>query len=102
MYEINPANATLHSCLCGPENDTGIPRSNSDPVWHFIDLTIFLENILVLAILIRKKTDAGAAFVSMTAGGTTTLALTLVEEHLPLGLAPNLFGLSTALVSYII
>jgi SSS family solute:Na+ symporter len=55
----------------------------------------------VLAILIQKKPDSLAALVSMIAGGGTTLILTIIDARLPYGLAPNLFGITMAFLTYL-
>jgi SSS family solute:Na+ symporter len=55
----------------------------------------------VLALLVQKRPDSLAALVSMVAGGGTTLSLTIINIELPLGLAPNLFGITAAFASYI-
>jgi SSS family solute:Na+ symporter len=58
--------------------------------------------IPVLVALFAKKPDARAAFVSMIAGGATTLILIILKSKLPLGLDPNIFGISTSLIAYIV
>jgi solute:Na+ symporter, SSS family len=58
--------------------------------------------IPVLALLILKKPNTMAALTSMIAGGTTTILLSFVENQLPFGLAPNIFGISIAALVYII
>lgn len=55
----------------------------------------------VLVILIQKKPDSLAALASMIAGGGTTLILTIIDVRLPYGLAPNLFGITMAVFSYL-
>ena len=55
----------------------------------------------VIALLLQRKPDSLAAFVSMILGGGTTLVLTLIGATMPYGLAPNLFGISLAFVSYV-
>ena len=56
--------------------------------------------IPVMAVLFQKNPDSHAAFGSMITGGGTTLVLTVLETSLPLGLAPNIFGLTAALITY--
>jgi SSS family solute:Na+ symporter len=54
----------------------------------------------VLAALYGKKPNARAAIASMITGGTTTVALTVMEINLPFGLDPNIFGILSAAVVY--
>jgi len=56
----------------------------------------------VVALLVYKKPDKTAAFTAMITGGLTTLVLTIIEIELPFGLAPNIFGLSISILSYLI
>lgn len=56
----------------------------------------------VIALLAFKKPDKTAALASMITGGLTTLVLTILEIELPFGLAPNIFGLTISVLSYII
>jgi solute:Na+ symporter, SSS family len=56
----------------------------------------------VLALLILRKPNTLAALSSMIAGGTTTILLSFIESDLPLGLAPNIFGIAIAALIYII
>jgi SSS family solute:Na+ symporter len=82
-------------------------------VWLAMKMTMVLDLMLysyaimvsgllvpVLALLIQKKPDSLAAFVSMVAGGGSTLILQMTNIELPYGLAPNLFGITLAFVSY--
>jgi solute:Na+ symporter, SSS family len=56
----------------------------------------------VLAGLFTKNPNAKAALVSMVAGGSTTIVLTLINIPLPLGLDVNIFGIGVSLIAYII
>jgi len=56
----------------------------------------------VVALLVYKKPNKTAAFTAMITGGLTTLVLTIIEIELPFGLAPNIFGLSISVLSYLI
>jgi SSS family solute:Na+ symporter len=56
----------------------------------------------VIALLVFKKPNKTAALTSMITGGTTTLALTVLEVAIPFGLAPNVFGLTISVFSYLI
>ncbi len=58
--------------------------------------------IPVLAALFSKHISSLAALVSMITGGTTTLVLILTGINLPLGLDPNIFGISVSLLSYVV
>ncbi|MBE0662932.1 MAG: sodium:solute symporter family protein [Bacteroidales bacterium] len=55
----------------------------------------------VLAGLFWKRTTSLAAFISMLAGGGTTLFLTIANFRLPFDLDPNIFGISIAAVMII-
>lgn len=57
--------------------------------------------IPVLAALFSKNPNSLAALVSMIAGGVTTLTLIIVELNLPLGLDASIFGIGTALITYL-
>jgi SSS family solute:Na+ symporter len=83
-------------------------------VWLAMKMTMVLDLMLysyaimvsgllvpVLALLLQKKPDSIAALVSMIAGGGTTLVLTIINAKLPFGMAPNLFGIAAAIISYI-
>jgi solute:Na+ symporter, SSS family len=50
----------------------------------------------VLAGLFWKRTTSQAAFISMLAGGGTTLFLTIANFRLPFDLDPNIFGIGMA------
>jgi solute:Na+ symporter, SSS family len=52
----------------------------------------------VLAGLFWKRTTSKAAFIAMLAGGGTTLVLTIANFDLPLGLDPNIFGITAATI----
>jgi SSS family solute:Na+ symporter len=58
--------------------------------------------IPVLAILIYKKPNTTAALSAMITGGSITIALTVFESELPYELATNVFGISAAVIVYII
>ncbi len=58
--------------------------------------------IPVLAVLVLKKPDPIAAFVSMIAGGGLTLGLIVSESALPLGLDANVFGISLAAIMFVL
>jgi SSS family solute:Na+ symporter len=58
--------------------------------------------IPVLAILIYKKPNTTAALSAMITGGSITIALTVFESELPYELAANVFGISAAVIVYII
>ena len=55
----------------------------------------------VIAALFTKRPNANAAFLSMIAGGTTTLVLILLKLNLPYALDPNIFGIFVSFVMYI-
>ncbi len=54
----------------------------------------------VIGALFMKKTSPLAAIVAMILGGSTTVALTLIENKLPLGLDANIFGITVSAISY--
>ncbi len=56
----------------------------------------------VIAALILKKRFPAPALISMISGGSVTLILILSELELPWQLDANIFGLSTAIITYII
>jgi len=56
----------------------------------------------VLAIFFWKTKSPHAAISSMVAGGGTTLSLIIGKFDLPLGLDPNIFGISAAFLVYFI
>ena len=58
--------------------------------------------IPVLAALFSKKPNSSAALTSMIVGGGTTLCLIIADVNLPLGLDANIFGISAALLLYIL
>jgi len=58
--------------------------------------------IPVLAALFTKKPNSIAALSSMIVGGGTTLSLIFSDINLPLGLDANIFGISAALIAYLI
>jgi solute:Na+ symporter, SSS family len=55
---------------------------------------------LIAALFFNNKC-APAALASMVSGGLTTVALTTSEVSLPLGLDPNIFGITTSLLIFI-
>ncbi len=58
--------------------------------------------IPVVGALFFKNARPAAAFWSMLLGGGTTITLIIGEWGLPLGLDPNIFGISLSLISFII
>lgn len=58
--------------------------------------------IPVIAILVYKSPNITGAFTSMIAGGSTTIFLIFYIEDMPFGLAANIYGISIALISYMI
>lgn len=54
----------------------------------------------IIAALILKRPSPTAALVAMILGGLTTLILTLSKLDLPLGLDPNIFGITAATISF--
>jgi SSS family solute:Na+ symporter len=56
----------------------------------------------VLSVIFLKKPNTYAAFASMITGGSVTLILTILAAELPLSLAPNIFGITGALLAYVI
>ncbi len=55
----------------------------------------------VIGALFMKRTDVVAALSSMIAGGTLTLVLIIGEWDMPLGLDPNIFGISASVVVFL-
>lgn len=49
-----------------------------------------------------KKSSPVAAFLSMIAGGSTTLILSLINVNLPLNLDANIFGITASLVIFVL
>jgi SSS family solute:Na+ symporter len=58
--------------------------------------------IPVLAGIFLKNRSAGGAFWSMIGGGTATLVLIVSDVDLPYDLSANIFGISLAIVVYVI
>lgn len=58
--------------------------------------------IPLLGAFFGKRKNTVAAIGSMVVGGITTLALTELNVHLPLGLDPNIFGISASLVVFML
>ncbi|NQT78048.1 MAG: sodium:solute symporter family protein [Bacteroidetes bacterium] len=58
--------------------------------------------IPVLALLIYKKPNTTAALSAMIVGGTITIILTTIESDLPYGFASNVFGITSAIIVYLI
>jgi SSS family solute:Na+ symporter len=56
--------------------------------------------IPVLAGIFLKVRSSRGAFLSMIAGGTTTLSLILSGLELPFGLDANIYGISLAILTY--
>lgn len=56
----------------------------------------------VIAALYGKKPHAGAAFVAMIAGGSTTVLLSTLTVSLPFNLDANVFGISASFISYLL
>lgn len=56
--------------------------------------------IPVVGALYLKKHKPVAAFVSMIAGGGTTIALIIANVELPMGLDPNIFGISLSTLAF--
>ncbi len=56
--------------------------------------------IPVLGALYLKRRAPLAAFVSMILGGGTTIILIILETPLPLGLDPNIFGISLSALTF--
>ena len=54
----------------------------------------------VLAGLFTRSPDGRAAMAAMITGGTTTIALILLNSPLPLGLDVNIFGIGASLATY--
>ena len=57
--------------------------------------------IPVLAGLFLKNPSPRGAFLSMIAGGSTTLLLIVTSINLPLGLDPNIYGIALAILIYL-
>jgi SSS family solute:Na+ symporter len=55
----------------------------------------------VIGALYWKRATSTAAFLSMIAGGTTTITLIVANINLPLGLDANIFGISTSAIIFI-
>ena len=58
--------------------------------------------IPVIAALYFKRPSANAAIVSMVTGGSTTILLTSLDVAMPWNLDPNVFGITTAAVVFMI
>ncbi|MET3112417.1 SSS family solute:Na+ symporter [Pedobacter sp. CG_S7] len=58
--------------------------------------------IPVVAAMVLKKRFPQPALISMITGGTITIALIVTEMKLPYELNANIFGITAALISYII
>ncbi|MBK0382770.1 sodium:solute symporter family protein [Pedobacter sp. SD-b] len=58
--------------------------------------------IPLIAAVFFKQTNSKAALMAMLGGGFTTLFLTLFIKNLPLGLDPNLFGITVSLLLFFI
>jgi len=56
----------------------------------------------VLAAIFHKKPNVAGAFWAMILGGSITLLLTVLNIELPLGLDPNIFGISASLIVYLL
>lgn len=56
--------------------------------------------IPVIGALYLKKRDPMAAFVSMLLGGGTTISLLLANTQLPLGMDPNIFGITISAIAF--
>ncbi len=56
----------------------------------------------LVASLFFGKRNVHAALVSMILGGSITMILIIYNTNLPLGLDPNIFGLSASLISFIL
>ena len=56
----------------------------------------------ILGGLYLKNPSPNAAFLSMLLGGSTTISLILLDRDLPLGLDPNIFGISLSLIVFVI
>lgn len=54
----------------------------------------------VIGALFLKNASSLAAFWAMLLGGSTTIALIILNLNLPLGLDPNIFGISASLISF--
>ena len=73
-----------------------------DLMLHSYSFMISGMFIPVSAVLFSKKPNSTAALTSMVVGGTTTLSLIIIDAHLPFGLDANIFGISAALLLYIL
>ncbi len=56
----------------------------------------------LIAALFWKSVNSNAAIVSMIVGGSTTVALVILNLELPFGLDANIFGISTSAISFFI
>ncbi len=56
----------------------------------------------VVAAMISKRKSPQAALASMITGGTITIALIISKIELPFGLDANIFGLSAAIIAYVL
>lgn len=56
----------------------------------------------VLAAIVMKKTDSLAALASMIAGGCISISLIIANVKLPYELDANVFGLSAAVLAYVL
>jgi SSS family solute:Na+ symporter len=82
-------------------------------------LASFMENVLslmllsyafmvsgllvpVIGALYWKKAHADGALAAMITGGSVTIFLTISQATLPLGLDPNVFGIATSAIIYIL
>jgi len=54
----------------------------------------------VIGALFLKKTSSKAAFWAMLLGGSVTISLIILNFNLPLGLDPNIFGISASLIVF--
>lgn len=52
--------------------------------------------------LFMKNVSSNSAFYSMLVGGVTTTSLILLDVNLPLGLDPNIFGISASFIVFIL
>jgi len=58
--------------------------------------------IPVLAGIFLKTRSSRGAFWAMIAGGTTTLTLIISDLELPFGLDANIYGISLAVLTYLL
>jgi SSS family solute:Na+ symporter len=56
----------------------------------------------LIAALFFNKRNSTAAMTSMLLGGFTTITLIIIKIPLPLGLDPNIFGITTSALAFII